>query len=181
VLALPLRRRHRRSFLDRSWRVVPSRLISVDKRNPRRCLSPVAWRDSAFVDQRTTASGRNGRKWRSARRGERKSCSQEWLEATTTGGRALLTKSSRRSHLSASPLPPRRARSSSISTLPHPPAAPSESIPAHPRSPSHVRTERTRAPRYSFPFAASAAATLPSESPRETPVPAPLLPRSRDH
>lgn len=28
--------------------------------------------------------------------------SQEWLEATTTGGRALLTKSSRRSYLSAS-------------------------------------------------------------------------------
>jgi len=108
VLALPLRQRHRRSFPERSWRVVPSRLVS-DQRNPRRRVSAarLCVRGSAGYRER------NGRKWRSARRGERKGCSQEWLEATTTGGRALLTKSSRRSYLSASPLPPRRARSSS--------------------------------------------------------------------
>jgi len=175
VLALPLRQRHRRSFPERSWRVVPSRLVS-DQRNPRRRVSAarLCVRGSAGYRER------NGRKWRSARRGERKGCSQEWLAATTTGGRALLTKSSRRSYLSASPLPPRRALP--LPTLPHPPAAPSESIPAHPRSLSHVRTERTRASRsisILLPFRCFHP-TLPSESPRETARGTPFpLPPSR--
>lgn len=81
-----------------------------------------------------------------------KECSQGWLEATTTGGRALLTKSSRRSYLFASlsfpralPLPFRLLYPCHRDLPPHPPSVDSNS--AHPRTLSHVRVSARAFPR----------------------------------